>query len=116
MSSAVAGSSTAVSGRSTLATRPAYQAYEILHVGFAVLPIVAGADKFLHWLVTWDQYLAPLATRLIPVAPSTFMMAVGVVEIAAGLLVAIWPRLGGYVVAVWLWAIIANLLLIPGYY
>ncbi len=35
----------------------------------------------------------------------------GVVEIAAGLLVAVAPRIGGYVVAAWLAGIIVNLLL-----
>jgi len=97
-------------------TRPAYQAYVMLHVGFAALPIIAGADKFFHFLVNWDQYLAPLATQFLPVSGHTFMLAVGVIEIAAGLLVMVRPRIGAYVVALWLWGIIANLLLIPGFY
>ena len=119
MSRAVAvGSSDAAvkSSSSTLATRPAYQSYMLLHAGFAVLPIVAGLDKFLHLLVNWDQYLAPLATQVVPVSAHTFMLVVGVVEVAAGLLVAVRPRIGAYVVALWLWGIIGNLLLIPGYY
>ena len=73
-------------------------------------------DKFFHLLVNWDQYLAPAAARLLPVSGHTFMQVVGVVEIAAGLLVAFRPRIGAYVVALWLWGIIANLLLIPGYF
>lgn len=101
---------------SSLATRPAYQAYEILHIGFAVLPIVAGVDKFLRLLVNWDQYLAPLATQVLPVERHTFMLAVGVIEILAGLLVAFWPRVGAYVVTLWLWGIIVNLLMIPGFF
>jgi hypothetical protein len=107
---AAAGTPTSSSTR-----RPAYQAYLVLYVGFAALPIVVGLDKFFHLLVNWDQYLAPLAARLLPVSGHTFMQAVGLVEIAAGLLVAIRPRLGAYAVALWLWGIIANLLLIPGY-
>lgn len=99
-----------------VAARPAYQAYVLLHVGFAVLPILAGLDKFIHLFVNWDQYLAPLVTRLLPVPGDTFMLAVGAIEIVAGLLVAFRPRLGAYVVALWLWGIIANLLLIPGFY
>jgi hypothetical protein len=99
-----------------LAAQPAYHAYLILHIGFAVLPIVAGLDKFLHLLVDWNQYLAPLATQLVPVSGDTFLSVVGAVEIAAGLLVALRPRIGAYVVAAWLWGIILNLLLIPGYY
>jgi hypothetical protein len=101
---------------SALATRPAYQSFLLLHIGFAALPVIAGIDKFFHWLVNWDQYLAPLATQILPVSGHTFMLAVGVVEVAAGLLVAFRPRIGAYVVALWLWGIIVNLLLIPGFY
>jgi hypothetical protein len=95
---------------------PAYQAYQILHLGFVVAPMVAGADKFFHFLVNWDQYLSPLVARMLPVSGHTFMLAVGVIEVAAGLLVAFRPAIGGLVVAAWLCGIIVNLLLIPGYY
>ncbi|HEX7184705.1 MAG TPA: hypothetical protein VF756_22965 [Thermoanaerobaculia bacterium] len=95
---------------------PSEQAYQILHLGFTVAPILAGLDKFFNLLVDWDQYLAPLVARMLPVDGHTFMLAVGVIEIVAGLLVWFRPRLGGYVVAAWLWGIIVNLLLIPGYY
>jgi hypothetical protein len=94
----------------------AKDAYTILHLGFTVLPILAGLDKFFHLLVNWNQYLAPQIASLLPVAPSTFMQIVGGIEIAAGLLVAVRPHVGAYVVAFWLWGIIANLLMIPGYY
>lgn len=100
----------------SLPARPAYQSYLMLHVGFAVLPIVAGFDKFFHLLVDWDQYLAPQATEFLPVTGHTFMLVVGVIEIAAGLLVAFRPRIGACVVALWLWGIVVNLLLIHGYY
>jgi hypothetical protein len=116
MSTAVAGSSVPAISRSSLAARPAYQAYEILHVGFAALPILAGGDKFFHLLVNWDQYLAPFVTQILPIQGHTFMLIVGVIEIAAGVLVAIWPRVGAYVVALWLWGIIVNLLMVPGFY
>ena len=98
--------------------RPAYQAYVILCAGFIALPILAGADKFFHFLVNWDQYLAPAFAGLLPasVAPHMFMLAVGVVEIVAGLVVAAQPGIGAYVVALWFWGIIVNLLMIPGYY
>ena len=95
---------------------PSGQAYQILHLGFTVAPIVAGLDKFFPLLTDWNQYLAPVVARLLPVSAGTFMAVVGVVEIAAGLLVLLKPRIGGYVVAAWLWGIILNLLLIPGYY
>jgi hypothetical protein len=62
------------------------------------------------------MYLAPRVESLLPVSGHTFMLAVGVIEIAAGILVAVRPRIGAYVVAVWLWGIILNLLLVPGFY
>jgi hypothetical protein len=95
---------------------PAYQAYQILHLAFVVAPVIAGADKFFHLLVNWDQYLSPLVTRVLPVSAHTFMLAVGMIEIVAGLLVAFMPAIGGLVVGAWLCGIILNLLSIPGYY
>ena len=94
----------------------AYQAFRILQLAFVLAPIVAGVDKFFHFLVNWDQYLAPTIAGVLPVQPHTFMLAVGVVEVIAGLVVAAAPYYGGYLVALWLWGIIVNLLLIPGYY
>jgi hypothetical protein len=95
---------------------PVYQAYQILHVGFVVAPLVAGLDKFFHLLVDWDRYLAPFVPAMLGISGQTFMRVVGVVEIAAALLVAFKPRIGGYVVAAWLLGIVFNLLLIPGYF
>jgi hypothetical protein len=109
-------SASAVSRGSSLAGRPAYQAYLILYAGYIALPILAGLDKFFHVLVNWDVYLAPLVTDILPVTAATFMRAVGVIEIAAGLLVALFPRIGAYVVTLWLWGIIVNLLLVPSFY
>ena len=102
--------------QSTAIKQPAYQAYLILYAGFVALPILAGVDKFFHLLVNWDWYLAPVVTQIIPVTGHTFMLAVGVIEIAAGVLVAFRPRIGACVVALWLWGIIVNLLLVPGFY
>jgi hypothetical protein len=96
--------------------REVHRAYGLLYVAFIVAPIMAGLDKFAHLLVDWTQYLAPVIAARLPVAPATFMQGVGVVEIVAGLLVAASPAIGGFVVAFWLWGIIVNLLLIPGYY
>jgi uncharacterized membrane protein YphA (DoxX/SURF4 family) len=95
---------------------PSAQAYQILHLAYTVAPIVAGVDKFFHWLVNWDQYLAPAVARMLPVPGHTFMLAVGAIEIVAGVLVAVAPRIGGWVVAAWLLGIIVNLLLIPAYF
>ena len=104
-------------GRALVAAeRPAHQAYTLLRVGFALLPILAGLDKFTHFLVDWNQYLAPAVAQALPVDASTFMMIVGVIEIAAGILVAVAPRIGGYVVAAWLWGIIVNLVMMASYY
>jgi hypothetical protein len=99
-----------------LTIQPAYQAYQILRWGFTIAPILAGADKFFHWLVNWDQYLAPFMDSLLQGYGHQFMLVVGIIEIVAGLGVAYKPRIFAYVVAVWLLAIIGNLLLIPGYF
>lgn len=97
-------------------TTPAYQAYRILHAGFIAAPILAGLDKFFHLLTNWDMYLAPRIAALSPIGGHGLMLVVGVVEIAAGVLVAVRPRIGAYVVAAWLGGIILNLLLIPGFF
>jgi len=94
----------------------ARQAFRILHLGFVVAPILAGLDKFFDVLVDWDRYLAPVVTDVLPFSAHTIMVAVGVIEIAAGVLVAVRPRIGGYVVAVWLWGIIVNLLVAGDFY
>jgi len=96
--------------------RPAYLGYVILHYGFVVLPIVAGVDKYFQVLTNWDQYLAPIVVQTLPITGHGFMQVVGVIEIMAGLIVAFKPQLGAYVVALWLWGIIINLLLAGGYY
>lgn len=95
---------------------PGYQAYRVLHLGFVVAPVLAGADKFLMLLSEWTHYLWPVVPDLLGIAPRTFMGVVGVIEIAAGLLVAINPKVGGYVVSAWLVGIILNLLLLGQYY
>jgi hypothetical protein len=92
-----------------------HQAFQILRLGFTVAPIIAGLDKFLQLLTNWDKYLAPAVPNTLGVAPHTFMMIVGAIEIVAGLLVAVNPRIGGYVVSAWLVGIIINLLLVGGY-
>ena len=95
---------------------PSQQAYLLLHTIFTLAPIIAGADKFFHLLVDWDKYASPLMARFSPLPTHTLMLAVGLVEIAAGLIVFFRPRFGGWLVAVWLWGIILNLLSIPGYF
>ena len=94
----------------------AHQAYTILKFGFTVAPIVAGLDKFFNLLVDWTQYLTPLVPRWTGIDPAAFMMVVGIIEIIAGIVVAVKPKIGAWVVAAWLCGIIINLLLVPGYY
>jgi len=103
-------------GTQSESLRPGYQAYRILHLGFTVLPIVAGADKYFNLLTDWERYLAPGVVDALSVSATTIMSVVGGVEIAAGLLVLVRPRIGGYVVAAWLAAIILNLLLAGDFY
>lgn len=99
-----------------LRSDPAYQGYLLLRIGFAVAPVLFGLDKFFNVLVNWEQYLAPWIDDLIPGSAAAAMTAVGVVEIAAGLVVALKPRYGAYLVSAWLGGIIVNLLTYPGYY
>jgi hypothetical protein len=95
---------------------PAYQAYQILHFGFTVAPILAGIDKFFHLLCNWDQYLAPWIAAVSPLGGHSLMLVVGVIEAAAGILVAVRPRWGARVVGAWLCLIILNLLTMGSYF
>ena len=95
---------------------PAIQAFWLLRIGFTVAPILFGLDKFAHVLVNWDRYLAPEISDHLPGSAHQIMYVVGAIEIVAGLVVAIRPRFGGYLVAAWLAGIIVNLLLIGGYW
>jgi hypothetical protein len=103
-------------GANTLASSPSYQAYQILRLGFIVAPIVAGLDKFFHLLVNWDQYLPPIVNRMVGGHGHELMLAVGVIEVVAGLGVAFKPKIFAYVVSAWLLLIVINLLMIPGYF
>ncbi|MGF9662683.1 hypothetical protein AAIH25_12515 [Arthrobacter crystallopoietes] len=95
---------------------PARQAFLLLRTVFTIAPILFGLDKFANLLTDWTQYLAPVATQVIPVSAQQFMYGVGVVEILAGVLVAWRPRIGSLVVAAWLLGIIINLLVLPGFF
>jgi hypothetical protein len=93
-----------------------HQVFWMLRAGFTVLPVVFGLDKFADVLTDWPRYLAPGIDDLVPGSAHQVMLAVGVVEIAAGILVAIAPRIGSWVVAAWLAGIIGNLLLLGDFY
>lgn len=101
---------------STDTSSGARQAFLILRFGFTVAPILAGLDKFLDILVDWDKYLSPMANNVLGGHGHQFMMVVGVVEIIAGIGVALKPKVFAYIVAIWLLLIIINLLSIPGFY
>jgi hypothetical protein len=95
---------------------PTYQAFVLLRTVFTVAPILFGLDKFVDLMTTWSAYLAPRIDDLVPGTAHQAMLAVGVIEIAAGVLVAVRPDIGAWVVAAWLAGIILNYLLIPGFY
>jgi hypothetical protein len=98
------------------ASSPVYQAFLILLIGFTAAPLIAGADKFFGILTDWTKYLAPVFPNLIGISAQSFMYAVGIIEIAAGLIVVSKPSIGGYVVAAWLFGIVVNLLLLHNFY
>src|SRR6187551_4064384 len=100
----------------TLAGRPEHQAFLLLRTVFTVAPIAFGLDKFFNLLTDWEAYLAPWINDLVPGNAHTAMILVGVVEIAAGLVVAVRPKFGGYLVALWLLGIIVNLVTLGDYY
>jgi len=89
------------------------QGYQILHWAFVIVPVIAGLDKFAHLLTNWDTYVAPPVARVLGGYVHPFMLVVGVVEVIAGLIVALKPKIGAYIVAAWLVAIMINLLLGP---
>jgi len=96
---------------------PAFAAFWILRVGFVVLPLWMGLDKFVKVLnPDWPAYLASWIVDLLPFSAQTAMYVVGVVEMIAGLMVALKPRYAAYVVALWLAGIIVDLLTVSGFY
>jgi len=99
-----------------LKTEPAFQAFWLLRIGFTVAPILFGLDKFAELLTDWERYLAPSIDNLVPGTAHQAMLAVGVIEIVAGIVVALLPRFGGYLVAAWLGGIIVNLLILGDFY
>jgi uncharacterized membrane protein YphA (DoxX/SURF4 family) len=104
----------AADGRTAASAQPlsaaAHQAFWLLRIGFTVAPILFGVDKFFNWTVHWPDYLAGWVNDIVPGSGQDLMYVVGGIEIAAGLLVAVAPRLGAFVVAGWLAGIVVNLL------
>ena len=95
---------------------PRYQAFALMRLAFTVAPIAFGLDKFFNVMVHWPTYLAPWINDIAPGTGQQFMYFVGVTEILAGIIVALKPRYGAYIVAAWLGGIIFNLLTYSGFY
>jgi uncharacterized membrane protein YphA (DoxX/SURF4 family) len=93
-----------------------YQSYMLLRIAFTVAPIAFGVDKFFNVMVDWPKYLAPWINNIAPGSGQDFMYFVGAVEILAGIVVAIKPRYGAFLVAGWLAGIVINLLSYSGFY
>lgn len=89
---------------------------QLMRYTYGLVPIVAGLDKFTNLLTDWKNYIAPWLTSMLPFSASTFMSIVGVIEIIAGIIVLIRPRIGGYIVMAWLIAIAINLISSGHYY
>lgn len=98
------------------AADPSERAYLLLKTVFTIAPILFGLDKFFNILTEWTGYLAPWINDIVPGDAAFAMYVVGVVEIVAGIVVAVAPRWGGYIVALWLVGIIVDLLTYSGYY
>lgn len=99
----------------TTTTKQATKVATLLKWTYVVVPIVAGLDKFTHILVDWHIYLAPAIADILPFDPHTFMYIVGVIEVIAGILVLVKPKVGALIVSLWLLAIAINLI-IAAYY
>jgi hypothetical protein len=87
------------------------QTFNLLKYTFVIVPIVAGADKFTNLLTNWEQYVNPAVIKLIPFPTSVFMMIVGTIEVAAGIIVLKKTEIGGYIVAAWLTVVALTLLI-----
>lgn len=88
-----------------------------LRIGLGVAPFLAGLDKFFNLLTNWKAYLNPLSLRVIPVAPETFLHAIGVVEMIVGIAILTrWTRLGSYVASLWLVCIALNLVTMGAFF
>jgi hypothetical protein len=93
-----------------------YQAYQILYYSFVITTAVVGLDKFLHILNSWESYVSPSMASFLHLSPGSVIVFAGVIELLAAAAVALKPRIGSWVVTVWLWLIAVNLLTIPGHY
>ncbi|GAB3308335.1 tRNA (5-methylaminomethyl-2-thiouridylate)-methyltransferase [Hymenobacter humi] len=98
------------------AASAAHTVIRVLTITYGLVPIIAGLDKFANLLTNWEAYLAPAVVRMLPVSAHTFMLVVGVIEIIAGILVLVRPRIGAWVVMAWLLGIALNLVVSGRYF
>jgi hypothetical protein len=97
-------------------SRATYEAYQMMYYAFIALPAIAGLDKFLHVLTTWDNYVSPGIASFLHLTPAGVTSLAGLVEIAIAITVALKPRIGSWVVTAWLWLVVINLLTLHNYY
>lgn len=90
------------------------RAYQILHLGYTVAPILFGLDKFFNVMTDWVEFLPTFVTDA--VNGSVVMGIVGVIEIVAGIGVWLRPKIFAPVVAAWLGLIIITLILAGGFW
>lgn len=89
----------------------------LLRITYGVIPIVVGIDKYFNLLTTWEGYLSPMAVNLLPVSGHTFMMAIGILEIIAGIAILTkWTRYGAYFITLYLVGVSLNLISAGGFY
>ncbi|MGH9338579.1 MAG: hypothetical protein ACRD1R_03080 [Acidobacteriota bacterium] len=89
---------------------------QVLRLTYGLVPLIAGLDKFFNVLTTWEQYVSPTLAQFLPFSASAFMQIVGIIEIAAGVVVlSRFTTLGAYVVSAWL-TLIAVSLIFSGHY
>jgi hypothetical protein len=93
-----------------------YQAYQILYYSFTALFAIAGLDKFLHLLTTWESYASPAIANTFGMSLGTLSILAGVLELTVAVGVALKPRIGSWMATVWLWLVAINLLTIPGHF
>ncbi len=97
-------------------SRATYQAYQIMYYAFIALPAIAGLDKFVHILSTWDAYVSPAIASMLHLTTAGMTSLAGLIELACAVAVALKPRIGSWMITVWLWLIVINLLALHNYY
>ena len=94
----------------------ARKAYHALHLAFVALPILAGIDKFFFFLTDWSAYVDPVFPSALALSSAQFTAGVGAFEIFLGFGVFFKPRVFADILAVWILAVVANLLVQGRYF